>query len=178
MAVVNNRLGMTRGRRFDTLRLRSGQALKSCSSQSARAGRSRLHRWSFRGRGRPRHTICYSYPQMSRTLDPVLRRALTARIRYYNDMGIYDFYRRPVSVRTEDVGAPIVVDEQEIALSINPESREEMSPRKATAFAVPVAIKARRNASVAASVALAAPVATRPRVTCDNIFATAQLSPA
>ncbi len=82
---------------------------------------------------------------MPRTLDPDLRRALAARIRYYNEMGIYDFYRRPVSARTEDVGAPIVVDEQEIALSINTESGEEMSPRKSTAVAVPVAIEGDEN---------------------------------
>jgi hypothetical protein len=31
---------------------------------------------------------------MSRTLDPQLRRALTERIRYYNELGIYDFYLR------------------------------------------------------------------------------------
>jgi uracil-DNA glycosylase len=31
---------------------------------------------------------------MSRPLDPQLRRALTERIRYYNELGIYDFYRR------------------------------------------------------------------------------------
>jgi DNA polymerase len=31
---------------------------------------------------------------MSRTLDPQIRRALTERIRYYNELGIYDFYRR------------------------------------------------------------------------------------
>jgi uracil-DNA glycosylase family 4 len=31
---------------------------------------------------------------MSRTLDPQVRRALTERIRYYNELGIYDFYRR------------------------------------------------------------------------------------
>jgi len=31
---------------------------------------------------------------MSQTLDPQLRRALADRIRYYNDLGIYDFYRR------------------------------------------------------------------------------------
>ncbi len=30
-------------------------------------------------------------------LDPALRRALTDRVRYYNDLGIYDFYRRPVA---------------------------------------------------------------------------------
>ena len=29
------------------------------------------------------------------SLDPALRRALTDRVRYYNDLGIYDFYRRP-----------------------------------------------------------------------------------
>jgi uracil-DNA glycosylase family 4 len=32
---------------------------------------------------------------MSPTLDPQLRRALADRVRYYNDLGIYDFYRRP-----------------------------------------------------------------------------------
>ena len=34
---------------------------------------------------------------MPRTLAPELRAALAARIRYYNEMGIYDFYRQPVS---------------------------------------------------------------------------------
>jgi uracil-DNA glycosylase family 4 len=29
-------------------------------------------------------------------LDLALRRAITDRVRYYNDLGIYDFYRRPV----------------------------------------------------------------------------------
>jgi DNA polymerase len=81
---------------------------------------------------------------MPRTLDPELRRALAARIRYYNEMGIYDFYRRPISVLPEEVAAPIAVDEQDI-VSINPESREEMSPRKSTAVAMPVAIEAEEN---------------------------------
>ena len=31
---------------------------------------------------------------MSPTLDPQLKRALADRIRYYNELGIYDFYRR------------------------------------------------------------------------------------
>jgi DNA polymerase len=81
---------------------------------------------------------------MPRTLDPELRSALAARIRYYNEMGIYDFYRRPVSVHTEEVAAPIAVDEQDI-VSINPESGEEMSPRKSTAVAMPVAIEGDEN---------------------------------
>jgi DNA polymerase len=33
---------------------------------------------------------------MSSPLDSKLRRAVSERIRYYNDLGIYDFYRRPV----------------------------------------------------------------------------------
>ncbi len=75
---------------------------------------------------------------MPRTLDPELRRALRARIRYYNEMGIYDFYRRPLSDRA---GVPIAVDEMGIAVSANePDSGEEMSPRKAPAVAVPRAI--------------------------------------
>ncbi len=78
---------------------------------------------------------------MSPTLDPELRRALAARIRYYNEMGIYDFYRRPVSVHTEEVAAPIAVDEKEIAISINPEPGEQMSPRKSTAVAMPVVVE-------------------------------------
>ncbi|MBZ5663419.1 MAG: uracil-DNA glycosylase [Acidobacteriia bacterium] len=51
-------------------------------------------------------------------------------------MGIYDFYRRPVSDRFGDTtGVSIAVGEAEIAVSTNPESGEEMSPRKATAVA-------------------------------------------
>ena len=31
---------------------------------------------------------------MPRMLDPQLKRALAERVRYYNELGIYDFYRR------------------------------------------------------------------------------------
>jgi uracil-DNA glycosylase family 4 len=84
---------------------------------------------------------------MPRTLDPELRRALAARIRYYNEMGIYDFYRQPPSDRTGEVAAPIAVDEVEIVVSANtvstnqPESGEAMSPRKTAAVGMPVAIE-------------------------------------
>jgi uracil-DNA glycosylase len=71
---------------------------------------------------------------MPRTLGPELRLALAARIRYYNEMGIYDFYRRPSSVPS------LALDEAEIAISEHTlEPGEEMSPRKATA--APVAIE-------------------------------------
>jgi len=39
---------------------------------------------------------------MSSTLDPNLRRALADRIRYYRELGIYDFYRQPVPVDLQD----------------------------------------------------------------------------
>jgi uracil-DNA glycosylase len=54
---------------------------------------------------------------MPRTLDPQLRRALTERIRYYNELGIYDFYRREVAA----------------------EPQEEMTLRAKAAVAVPAA---------------------------------------
>jgi uracil-DNA glycosylase family 4 len=38
---------------------------------------------------------------MPAELDPQLRRALADRLKYYNDLGIYDFYRRPVEVSLE-----------------------------------------------------------------------------
>ena len=83
---------------------------------------------------------------MPRILDPELRRALAARIRYYNEMGIYDFYRRPLSDRAGEIAAATVVVEAEIAVSTKqPESEEEMSPRKATAVAMPVAIQGGEN---------------------------------
>jgi uracil-DNA glycosylase len=83
---------------------------------------------------------------MLRTLDPELRRALAARVRYYNEMGIYDFYRRPSSEHPGEVAASIAVDEQEAnILEHILQPGEEMSPRKATAVAMPVAIRSDEN---------------------------------
>jgi len=81
---------------------------------------------------------------MPRILDPELRRALAARIRYYNEMGIYDFYRRPLSDRAGEIAAATIVDEAEIVVLANagsitqPEPGEEMGPRKAASLAMPV----------------------------------------
>ncbi len=77
---------------------------------------------------------------MPLNLDPEVRRALAARIRYYNEMGIYDFYRRPPSE------APLPVNELTVAVvESTPGSGEEMSPRKATTVAVTAAIRAAEN---------------------------------
>ena len=57
---------------------------------------------------------------MASPLDPQLRRALTDRVRYYNDLGIYDFYRRPI--------APEISDEKSMARTSPERSRIAPSP--------------------------------------------------
>lgn len=67
--------------------------------------------------------------------NPDLRRALAERVRYYNELGIYDFYRReggPVQPDASAQAAP------EIPTASQPELREEMSPRKSAVVAKPV----------------------------------------
>ena len=74
---------------------------------------------------------------MPRTLDPELRRALATRIRYYNEMGIYDFYRRETPGEIAALAAE-VAEPDAVAEPIQPESRAEMSTRKSPAVAVAV----------------------------------------
>ena len=66
---------------------------------------------------------------MPQLLDPDLRRVLAERIRYYHELGIYDFYRRGARSTAEIVADPSLEPE------IQPELREEMSARKSTAAA-------------------------------------------
>jgi uracil-DNA glycosylase len=66
---------------------------------------------------------------------PDLRRALGERIRYYNELGIYDFYRRD---RSESLSESVTTDvEPEATSNSQPELREEMSPRKSAVVAKP-----------------------------------------
>jgi uracil-DNA glycosylase len=62
---------------------------------------------------------------MSTTLDPKLKRALADRIRYYNELGIYDFYRRDFSPR-------------EVSVQIQEEERDPL-PRAKNAPLISVA---------------------------------------
>ena len=73
---------------------------------------------------------------MPRTFDPDLRRALAERVRYCNEMGIYDFYRRESRVR-EVSAAP---DEVGDLTSTSQELREEMPARKSASVAKPANI--------------------------------------
>jgi DNA polymerase len=71
---------------------------------------------------------------MSTTLDPELRRALSNRIRYYKDLGIYDFYRREV---TPDLMAkPIEAkrDERKPTESVPSAPLESSNPASALQF--------------------------------------------
>jgi len=80
---------------------------------------------------------------MTRVLDPELRAALAARIRYYNEMGIYDFYRRPTQQPAENQSESTTASLESEAQSsrIQPEMSVEMTPRKSAAVAVPAAIE-------------------------------------
>jgi len=65
---------------------------------------------------------------MPPTLDSQLKRALAERVRFYNELGIYDFYRRQVS---EIPNLP------EVAPEAQPEQRDQM-PRSKAAVAVAI----------------------------------------
>jgi len=68
---------------------------------------------------------------MPTTLNPQLKRALADRIRYYNELGIYDFYRRETTVQIQPEereplprakAAILRPAEELIDISIKPES--------------------------------------------------------
>jgi DNA polymerase len=71
---------------------------------------------------------------MPAILDPNQRRTLAARLRYYNELGIYDFYRREgpsaAAVEVEEAPQPSMPPPQ-------PELREEMAFRKSAVAVVP-----------------------------------------
>src|ERR1700730_6233978 len=69
---------------------------------------------------------------MPLALDPHLRRALAERVRFYNELGIYDFYQREPRVleAAEYASATVnVASSSESQLEV----REEMSARKSAA---------------------------------------------
>jgi uracil-DNA glycosylase len=71
---------------------------------------------------------------MPSTLDPELRRALAARIHYYNEMGIYDFYRRPTA-EPASLAVCVTDAEPEIPL-IQFDTGAQMSFRKSAVMKV------------------------------------------
>jgi DNA polymerase len=77
---------------------------------------------------------------MSRTLDPKLRAALAARIEYYREMGIYDFYRRETDASLTTLEADEAVESIAsadaptipIESPFQPEQRDAMPAKRAT----------------------------------------------
>jgi DNA polymerase len=65
--------------------------------------------------------------------NPELRRALAERLRYYNELGIYDFYRR----EGREIQSNSVAESAPVAPIPQAEQREEMSPRKSAVLAKP-----------------------------------------
>jgi len=55
---------------------------------------------------------------MPRTLDPETRKQLAARVQYYREMGIHDFYRRPV----DESSPPLATPEESSAMLVRNES--------------------------------------------------------
>ncbi len=75
---------------------------------------------------------------MPNILDPELRRALAERVRYYHELGIYDFYRRetspPQHALTPDADSVELATPNLTSLT-HLEAREEMAARKSNAVA-------------------------------------------
>jgi DNA polymerase len=81
---------------------------------------------------------------MSPSLDPQLRRALAERVRYCQEMGIYDFYHREPRV-SESATAAISAAEVDNSPSTFQEQREEMAARKSAVITKVVATVADEN---------------------------------
>jgi len=72
---------------------------------------------------------------MTRVLDPQLKRALAERIRFYSELGVYDFYRRDPAETNPGTIENAVIDDNPV---IQPELREEITPMSKAAVALPV----------------------------------------
>jgi uracil-DNA glycosylase family 4 len=71
---------------------------------------------------------------MPATLDPALRRALAERLRYYHELGIYDFYRRDSIIANSGANDSAELESAQSSSSQS-EQRDTMSPRKSAAAA-------------------------------------------
>jgi uracil-DNA glycosylase len=72
---------------------------------------------------------------MPTVLDQNMRRALTERLRYYNELGIYDFYRRAPRDAAATAESDVEAARPDSTLIPQPELRENMPARKSAAVA-------------------------------------------
>ena len=71
---------------------------------------------------------------MPRALSSELRRALADRVRYYNELGIYDFYRRQPWLACTTSSADSAIEGADLVKPFQPELREPMPARKAISY--------------------------------------------
>src|SRR5277367_706414 len=81
---------------------------------------------------------------MPGVLDPELKRALAERVRFYNELGIYDFYRRDSAEHAPLQDAVILENPV-----IQPEQREDMTPRSKAVAVVPEVADSKPESGVA-----------------------------
>src|SRR5437660_10704469 len=77
---------------------------------------------------------------MSRSLSPDLRNALSERLRYYLEIGIYDIYCRDAASPPDSAETHALVDSIASPPELYPEHREQMSPRKSAAVMAPLEV--------------------------------------
>jgi uracil-DNA glycosylase len=71
-------------------------------------------------------------------LDSALRRALADRVRYYNDLGIYDFYRRPVTTAVSEEASNRMARTPSFALVV--EEEDLPKPKSPPTIADPASV--------------------------------------
>lgn len=65
------------------------------------------------------------------TFDPATREALEARLRFYRELGLTDFYRRPVTANEDAAAASLEEEQSETDSNLTlPQENETISPRK------------------------------------------------
>jgi uracil-DNA glycosylase len=93
---------------------------------------------------------------MPKQLDPAMKQALSARLNYYREMGIYDFYRRPVTEGVEIAlpAAPDVVQSNSETTSLMPKATKSAAQPAPASTLLPVLSPMEAKDKPAALVAL------------------------
>jgi uracil-DNA glycosylase family 4 len=81
---------------------------------------------------------------MAVALSAEVKQALAERLRFYHELGIYDFYRRDEALSAESQAAVLSPDPASVESLVQPEQREEMSPRRSTAGTAPTVAEGTR----------------------------------
>jgi uracil-DNA glycosylase len=84
--------------------------------------------------GQPSITLIF----MPKQLDPAMKKALAARLNYYREMGIYDFYRRPVEEVVEPALQAVISPEIQEPIPENNSPMPKATKPSSSLLPVPV----------------------------------------